>query len=279
MSSPSIGITGERTDESARLSPSKERNVYIASQLRELADLMVSASTKRRSKVKVCDGSSLLEPLSDDGATSASKLHGPVDPTSAPIDDSAKISVHRRTSTVKEDDPKFDYMSEGARKSHVTLQVKRLLQLLHTRTAAVVNAPGSSSLEDTPLSHNPVETPQTDVTLALELPPSSPFFGEGSKGGYIGPDQAELVAVPPPHVNVEPGTETQRNMEPRRDCAIRRADIWRRMLEASTQRASALLAMEQENTAVLNQGVILPCAPSNEEKVNATAPTASDVRH
>lgn len=256
-------------DKSTCLSSGKEGNVYIASQLRQLADLVISASTKGHGTVKVSDGSSLLEPLSGDGATSVSKLRTPVRSTSAPIDDPAEISIiGDRTSTVKGDDPKCDDMSERGLKSHLTLQLKRLLELLDTRTTTVVGSPRSLSLEDVTPFYNLLETPQTDVTPALKLLPSTPFFSERSEGGYVVSGQAETVAGSPSRVDVESGTETQRNMEPRDGDAIGRAKIWLRMLEARTQSAPALSAIEQENVAVLDQGVILPCAPSDEEKVN-----------
>ena len=54
--------------------------------------------------------------------------------------------------------------------------------------------------------------------------------------------------------------------------AFGRAKIWRRMLEAEPRAESAVMAeIAAENQGALDQGVVLPCAPSDEEKVGAVA--------
>ena len=50
--------------------------------------------------------------------------------------------------------------------------------------------------------------------------------------------------------------------------AFGRAKLWRRMLEVESRRESAIMAgIVAENSGVLDQGVVLPCAPSDDEKV------------
>ncbi|CAM9202326.1 unnamed protein product [Ectocarpus fasciculatus] len=50
--------------------------------------------------------------------------------------------------------------------------------------------------------------------------------------------------------------------------AFGRAKLWRRMLESESRTRSAVMAgIEDENRGVLEQGIVLPCAPSDEEKV------------
>ncbi|CAM9372111.1 unnamed protein product [Ectocarpus sp. 4 AP-2014] len=50
--------------------------------------------------------------------------------------------------------------------------------------------------------------------------------------------------------------------------AFGRAKLWRRMLESESRTRSAVMAgIEDENRGVLEQGLVLPCAPSDEEKV------------
>ncbi|CAN0201179.1 unnamed protein product, partial [Pylaiella littoralis] len=47
-----------------------------------------------------------------------------------------------------------------------------------------------------------------------------------------------------------------------------RASLWRRMLEVESRTESAVMAgIVEENRGVLDQGIVLPCAPSDEEKV------------
>lgn len=51
--------------------------------------------------------------------------------------------------------------------------------------------------------------------------------------------------------------------------AFGRASLWRRMLEVESRTESAVMAgIVEENRGVLDQGIVLPCAPSDEEKVN-----------
>lgn len=51
--------------------------------------------------------------------------------------------------------------------------------------------------------------------------------------------------------------------------AFGRAKLWRRMLESESRTRSAVMAgIEDENRGALEQGLVLPCAPSDEEKVN-----------
>ncbi|CAM9751530.1 unnamed protein product, partial [Ectocarpus sp. 8 AP-2014] len=50
--------------------------------------------------------------------------------------------------------------------------------------------------------------------------------------------------------------------------AFGRAKLWRRMLESESRTRSAVMAgIEDENRGALEQGLVLPCAPSDEEKV------------
>ncbi|CAB1118495.1 GT2 [Ectocarpus sp. CCAP 1310/34] len=50
--------------------------------------------------------------------------------------------------------------------------------------------------------------------------------------------------------------------------AFGRAKLWRRMLDSESRTGSAVMAgIEDENRGALEQGLVLPCAPSDEEKV------------
>lgn len=49
---------------------------------------------------------------------------------------------------------------------------------------------------------------------------------------------------------------------------VGRVELWRRMLE-SEPRTEVLSKIVAENQGVLDQGLVLPCPPSNEEKVRA----------
>lgn len=50
--------------------------------------------------------------------------------------------------------------------------------------------------------------------------------------------------------------------------AFGRVNVWRQMLEVEPRVSPALRTIEGENRAVLDQSVVLPCAPSDQEKVS-----------
>ena len=49
--------------------------------------------------------------------------------------------------------------------------------------------------------------------------------------------------------------------------AFGRARLWRQMLEMESRAASMLGNIVAENAGTLDQGLVLPCAPTDEEKV------------
>lgn len=48
---------------------------------------------------------------------------------------------------------------------------------------------------------------------------------------------------------------------------VGRARLWRQMLDMESRATSMLQNIVAENARVLDEGVVLPCAPSDEEKV------------
>lgn len=71
----------------------------------------------------------------------------------------------------------------------------------------------------------------------------------------------------PEMVRVESTTTTRTSQHSILFQAFGRASLWRQMLGAESRATSALVNIVAENAVVLDQGIILPCSPSDEEKV------------
>lgn len=148
--------------------------------------------------------------------------------------------------------------------------------------------------------------PFVDVALTptkvIESPGNRGSFGSGvemlfspvnvgsdDERGKGGEDKTPGTCLPPSaavEYDVESDEEIKRGevmavdlagaRNPRFSGVVGRARLWRQMLDIESRAASMLQNIVAENAGVLDQGVVLPCAPSDEEKVQSFVPYLDD---